>query len=44
MYEHQLRLYKDVIEKYNIDILNMGAKFRSQKKKERILPADKQCH
>ena len=33
----------DVLQKYNIDILNIGAKFGVKKRNRRILPSDKQC-
>ena len=33
----------DVLQKYNIDILNIGAKFGVKKRNRRILPLDKQC-
>ena len=35
--------YNQVLEKYNIDILNIGAKFGVKKRNRRILPSDKQC-
>ena len=35
--------YNDVIAKYNIDILNIGAKFGVKKRNRRVLPSDKQC-
>ena len=35
--------YNQVLEKYNIDILNIGAKFGVKKRNRRILPLDKQC-
>jgi hypothetical protein len=35
--------YKTVLESYNIDILNIGAKFGVKKRNRRILPSDKQC-
>ena len=35
--------YKTVIEKYNIDILNIGAKFGVKKRNRRIFATDKQC-
>ena len=34
--------FKTVLEKYNIDILNIGAKLGVKKRNRRILPADKQ--
>jgi hypothetical protein len=33
----------EVLQKYNIDILNIGAKFGVKKRNRRILPSDKQC-
>lgn len=33
----------DVLQKYNIDILNIGAKFGVKKRNRRVLPLDKQC-
>lgn len=33
----------DVLQKYNIDILNIGAKFGVKKRNRRVLPSDKQC-
>lgn len=33
----------EVLEKYNIDILNIGAKFGVKKRNRRILPYNKQC-
>ena len=35
--------YNEVIEKYNIDLLNIGAKFGVKKRNRRVLPANKQC-
>jgi hypothetical protein len=35
--------YPDILEKYNIDILNIGAKFGVKKRNRRVLPSDKQC-
>jgi hypothetical protein len=35
--------YKGVLDKYNIDILNIGAKFGVKKRNRRILQHDKQC-
>ena len=35
--------YNSVLEKHNIDILNIGAKFGVKKRNRRILPCDKQC-
>lgn len=33
----------DILQKYNIDILNIGAKFGVKKRNRRVLPSDKQC-
>ena len=33
----------DVLQKYSIDILNIGAKFGVKKRNRRVLPSDKQC-
>ena len=33
----------EVLQKFNIDILNIGAKFGVKKRNRRILPAEKQC-
>ena len=35
--------YSEVIDKYNIDILNIGAKFGVKKRNRRVLPQDKMC-
>jgi len=35
--------YDDVIEKYKIDLLNIGAKFGVKKRNRRVLPSNKQC-
>ena len=35
--------YTEVLEKYNIDLLNIGAKFGVKKRNRRVLPANKQC-
>ena len=33
----------EVLQKYNIDILNIGAKFGVKKRNRRVLPSNKQC-